>query len=278
MTTHMLMPKDASFTEIGGLKIRMVRSASQDGLPILMTAPWPESIYAFNVLWPRICGIGPVTAVDLPGFGMSESRPDLMSPEAMGRFLIRTLDELGIERAHVIAPDVGTLAALFAASSNPERFESILGGSGGISMDLLGEPLRQIVESSRDDFAGSDGGEQVYQLVKTMARTTIPEIILQDYRASSKGQRWNEVADFVRAYPRDLPRLAELLPTIGTPTLVVSGKDDPFVPPSNGQFLAESMPHCRAVVVRAGHFVWEDAAETYSSLISSWISRDYRDI
>lgn len=276
MTTDLLMPKAASFVDIDGLKIRLVRAPSDVGLPVLMTAPWPESIYAFNLVWPRICALGPVTAVDLPGFGMSESRSDLMSPEAMGRFLVRTMDKLGIERAHVVAPDVGTLAALFAASNNPERFESIVGGSGGISLDLLGEPLRQIVGSSRDDFAGSDGGEQVYQMVKSMARTAIPEVILEDYRASSKGQRWNEVADFVRAYRRELPRLEKLLPTIATPTLVVSGRDDPFVPPSNGQFLADRMPHCRAEVVEAGHFVWEDTAETYAKLISAWISDRYR--
>ncbi|WP_421611977.1 alpha/beta fold hydrolase [Agrobacterium tumefaciens] len=276
MTTNLLMPPTASFVEIDGLNIRLIQSTLVAGLPVLMTAPWPESIYAFNLVWPQICALGPVTAVDLPGFGMSESRPSLMSPEAMGQFLLRTMDELRIERAHVVAPDVGTLAALFAASSNPDRFESIVGGSGGISLDLLGNPLLQIVKSSKDDFTGSDGGEQVYQLVKSMARVEIPETILDDYRASSKGQRWNEVADFVRAYGRDLPRLAELLPDIATPTLVISGKDDPFVPPSNGEFLADRMPRCRAEVVEAGHFVWEDAADTYATLISDWILEGYR--
>lgn len=189
----------------------------------------------------------------------------------MGDFLIKLLDQLDIPRAHVVAPDVGTLAALFAASRRPGRFESIVGGSGGVSLGLLGEPLRQIVESSRHDFAASEGGAQVYQLVKSMARTAIPEAILDDYRTSSQGQRWNEVADFVRAYRHDLPRLEMLLPSIVTPTLVISGKDDPFVPPSNGDFLANRMPHCRAEVVDAGHFVWEDASDAYASLVAAWI-------
>lgn len=274
--TELLMPQSTSFVDVDGLQIRLIQSPSAEGIPIIATAPWPESIYAFNLVWPQLSALGPVTAVDLPGFGMSESRADLMSPEAMGKFLVRLMDRLEIERAHLIAPDVGTLAALFAASNCPERFESIVGGSGGISLDLLGEPLQQIVGSSRPDFEASDGGEQVYQLVKTMARAPIPEWILEDYRASSKGQRWNEVADFVRAYSRDLPRLAELLPAIKTPTLVISGKDDPFVPPSNGQFLADRMPHCRAEVVEAGHFVWEDAASVYGAMISLWLAGGYR--
>jgi pimeloyl-ACP methyl ester carboxylesterase len=268
------MPK-ASFVDVDGLQIRLVQSSHRPGLPVLLTAPWPESIYAFNAVWPDLIALGPVTAIDLPGFGMSDRRDDLMSPEAMGGFLLRIMDRLGTDRVHLVAPDVGTLAALFAAHAAPERFESITGGSGGISLDLLGEPLRGIVQSSRADFAGSDGGEQVYQLVKSMARAEIPEAILQDYRAASAGQRWNEVADFARAYRRDLPRLQHLLPTIATPTLIISGTDDPFVPPSNGQFLADRMPHCRAELVEAGHFVWEDAAETYASLVSRWIGGDY---
>jgi len=265
-----------SFIDVDGLHIRIMQSPAGSGLPIVLTAPWPESIYAFNFVWERLTSLGPVTAIDLPGFGQSENRADLMSPDAMGEFLIKVLDRLGIERAHLVAPDIGTLAALFAASRAPERFESIVGGSGGISLELLGEPLRQIVGSRRDDFSASDGGTQVYALVKTMARATIPEGILEDYRASSQGQRWNEVADFVRAYQRDLPVLETLLPAISVPTLVISGRDDPFVPPSNGDFLAQRMPHCRAEIVEAGHFVWEDAADNYASLISEWITGGHR--
>lgn len=275
LTTDIVMPVTTSSLQIDGLSIRFVTSTAASGVPILMTAPWPESLYAFNFVWGRISALGPVTAVDLPGFGMSQGRTDLMSPDAMGHFLARLMDELGIERAHVVAPDVGTLAALFAASSAPERFQSIIGGSGGISLSLLGDPLRQIVDSSRQDFANVDGGDRVYGFVKSAARSAISETILEDYRASSRGQRWNEAADFVRAYRRDLPRLETLLPTIQTSTLVISGQDDPLVPPPNGQFLADRMPHCRAEIVDAGHFVWEDAADAYASLVVDWISQGH---
>jgi len=278
MTDPAIIMPSPSFIEVDGLRIRIMQSSAGPGLPIVLTAPWPESIYAFNSVWERMQAIGPVTAVDLPGFGQSETRSDLMSPDAMGDFLIEVLDHLRMERAHFVAPDIGTLATLYAASRKPERFESIVGGSGGISLNLLGDPLKRIVGSTRDDFAALEGGEQVYQLVKTMARATIPEGILEDYRTSSQGQRWNEVADFVRAYQRDLPRLETLLPAITVPTLVISGKHDPFVPPANGSFLAERMPHCRADIVDAGHFVWEEASDIYASLIADWITGEYRDV
>ena len=276
MTNGLNMPEATAFISIDGIKVRTVSTKHVQGIPILLTAPWPESIFAFNLVWERISKLGPLTAVDLPGFGMSEGKADLMSPDAMGDFVIRIMDAFDIERAHVVAPDVGTLAVLYAASRHGERFESVVGGSGGTSEQLFGESLRQIMASSKSDFADFDGGTRVYELIKTTARVAVPEVILQDYKNSSDGQRWNEAADFVRAYKEDLPILAGLLPSIQTPTLVISGKDDPIVPPANGQFLADRLPHCRAEVVDAGHFVWEDAAVTYADLVSKWISGDYK--
>lgn len=278
MTNGLNMPENGAFISVDGVKVRMVSANDATGLPLLLTAPWPESIFAFNLVWSKFSKLGPVTAIDLPGFGMSEGRDDLLSPSAMADFVIRIMDTLGIERAHVVAPDVGTLAVLFVANRHPERFESIIGGSGGTSEELFGESLRQIAASSKSDFADFDGGERVYELVKSTARVAIPEAILQDYRNSSRGQRWNQAAEFVRAYKRDLPILAGLLSEIKTPTLIISGKDDPIVPPSNGQFLADRMPRCRAEVLDAGHFVWEDAAPEYADLVTSWVSGGYREI
>jgi len=273
--THTMDMDNVTMELVDGLKIRLIESDRRLGIPILMTAPWPESLFAFDFVWAEIASLGSVTAIDLPGFGMSQGRADLMSPSAMSKFLVKIMDALKLEKAHVIAPDVGTLAALFAASEFPERFESIIGGSGGTKMELLGEPLRQIASSSRADFDGSDGGDQVYQLISSTAKAPLSEFTLRDYKRSSSGQRWNEAADFVRAYETDLPKLESLLGDITVPTLIISGKDDPFVPPANGDFLRKSMPRCRAEVLDAGHFVWEDAAQEYASLVIAWINGDY---
>lgn len=259
---------------IDGLSIRYaVDRRIRSRTPILLTAPFPESVFAFLPVWERFAAIGPVIAVDLPGFGRSDSRADLMSPAAMGVFLIKILDAFGLDRVHAVVPDVGTLAALFAASAHPERFVSIVAGSGGIAVDLLGEPLAQIAHSKRSDFDGVDGGEQVVELVRQLARVTPPDAVIEDYRLSALGDRWNVAADFVRAYPQDLPRLAERLPTIQVPVLVLSGSGDPFVPPSNGEFLQARLPRCEAKVIDAGHFVWEDAAEDYAREATDWIKR-----
>jgi pimeloyl-ACP methyl ester carboxylesterase len=261
---------------VDGIRIRLRRGGATEGTPLFLTAPYPESVRAFDRIWGDLAPLGPLIAVDLPGFGLSDERDPLMSPQAMGDFLPVLLDALGLDRVHAIVPDVGTLAALFAAAGHPDRFESIVGGSGGVALPLLGEPLRQIVDSNHADFAGVDGGAQVVGLIRSTARVPIDEDVLEDYRQSSAGSRWNDAAAFVRAYTSDLPRLAAILDGIETPMLVISGKDDPFVPTSNGEFLRERLPHCIHEVVDSGHFVWEDAAPRYAELIVDWVQSGYR--
>src|SRR5579863_3972176 len=114
----------ASFIEVDGLKLRVLRSNGRQGIPLMLTSPWPESLYAFARIWPMLAAEASLIALDLPGFGKSESRADVMSPKAMGHFLPKVIDALSLGRIHAVGPDVGTSAMLFAAHSRPDLFES----------------------------------------------------------------------------------------------------------------------------------------------------------
>ncbi len=60
----------------------------------------------------------------------------------MGEFLAQLIGEAGLGAPHIVAPDVGTSAALFAAAAHPERIASVIAGTGGAAVPLrLGEPL-----------------------------------------------------------------------------------------------------------------------------------------
>jgi len=61
-----------STTKIDGLDIRCARGGTSTGVPVLLTAPWPESIYAFHRLLPVLGAKHPYIAVDLPGYGLRE--------------------------------------------------------------------------------------------------------------------------------------------------------------------------------------------------------------
>ena len=263
---------------IDGLQIRFARTGASTGIPVLLTSPWPESIYAFRGATAELGKHFPLLLIDLPGFGRSEGRHDLFSPEGMGNFIIKAAEHFGIERMHAIGPDVGTTALLFAAARKPALFESLVVGSGATSPDLAASHLKDLINSPVGAFAETEGGDFAAGFVSQSAMRETPSAVLDDYRLSSAGRRFEDAANFVRAYPRDLPRLRQLLPNIKTPVLIIAGKNDPIVPPPNGQLLADHLPHNRYTLLEGGHLIWEDAPEDYASQVGAWLKAGYRSV
>jgi pimeloyl-ACP methyl ester carboxylesterase len=262
-------------TEVEGIKIRYARGGAKKGTPVLLTAPWPESLYAFHRLLPRLGEEHPYIAVDLPGYGRSDSRADVMRPEAMGDFVIALMKQLGLTRVHVVAPDVGTLAFLFAASKKPELFESLVIGGGAMTVDMAAGVLKDMINSPAGAFAQIDGAVGVKDYLDHAAELT-PKPIIDDFRAASAGPRLEAAVQYVRGYITDLPKLEPRLSGIQTPALIIAGKNDPIVPPVNGEFLAKRLPHSRNVPVDAAHRAWEEASSVYNKEILAWLGGGYR--
>jgi pimeloyl-ACP methyl ester carboxylesterase len=259
--------------EIDGLNIRYTTAGIPGGVPVLLTAPWPESIYAFHRLIPRLAINHFVIAVDLPGFGHSQSRPDVMAPEAMGDFLIKLIHYFQIKLTHVVAPDVGTPAVLFAATKQPGLFESLVIGCAAMLPDLADGILKELIYSPTGALAEA-GADGVKPYLDHAALLT-PSAIIEDFKAGSVGSRLDEATQFVRAYVHDSPILEPKLSDIKTPSLIIGGKNDTIVPPVNGQFLANRLPNNRYLLLGAAHRVWEEAVEEYIETVAAWINGSY---
>jgi pimeloyl-ACP methyl ester carboxylesterase len=259
---------EAQYVSVGGVRIRFADSGGRDGPTILLTSPWPESLYAFVPVWETLAAHARLFAVDLPGFGRSEGRDDLLSPRGMGGFLTRLVDVVGLERPYLVGPDVGTPAALFAAAAHPERFSGLVVGGGGTAVPLqLGEPLASwVLDPDLERYRGIDPHVIVNAAVDNHAGD-VPDDIRADYLASYEGDRFVGSMRYVRRYPEELPVLAELLPHLQVPVTVVSGRHDHVVPPANVDFVADRVPAGRSVVLDAGHFLWEEVPAQYAATV-----------
>jgi pimeloyl-ACP methyl ester carboxylesterase len=256
------------FRTVDGVRIRYADSADAPGPTVLLTSPWPESVYAFGPAWASLAGHARLFAVDLPGFGASERRDDLLSPQAMGEFLVRLAADTGLGRPHLVAPDVGTAAALFAAAAHPDAFASVIVGTGATAIPIqLGEPLASwVLDPDFGKYRQLDPSAVVDTAVDTIAGG-IPDHVRADYVTSYAGDRFAESIRYVRRYPDELPVLAGLLPRITTPVTVISGRHDRVVPLVNAQFLDARLPVSRLVTLDAGHFVWEEAPAEYAAAV-----------
>jgi len=261
------------FRTIDGLSIRFAESDDSDhAAQALLLCPWPESIFAFEPVWSKLSERTHLVAVDLPGFGHSEYRDSLMSPKAMGEFVVRLADEFEMEDPHVVGPDIGTGAALFAAALYPERLRSLVIGSGGSAFPLqLGGVLKEWVEApSIEPYRQMDGRIIVNIAIDSLEKYKPSDIAREDYLSAYKGERFAESMRYVRSYPTDLAILKDLLPDIQTPVLIIAGQRDNVVPATNAEFLHDRLPKSKLAFVNAVHFTWEDAADEYAALIMDW--------
>jgi pimeloyl-ACP methyl ester carboxylesterase len=260
------------FRTIEGLAIRFAESEDRDDHALLLS-PWPESLFAFEPTWLRLAEAAHLVAVDLPGFGHSQRSDALLSPRAMGEFVVRLADAFGLENPHVVGPDIGTSASLFAAAAHPGRLRSLVVGSGCAAIPMqLGGALKDWVEAPDLDRYRSANPREIVDgaLTADIERYALPDHVREDYLSSYDGDRFVESMSYVRSYPTELPILRDLLPQIQTPVQIIAGGRDPAVPPVNDEYLHEQLPNSNLNLIDVGHFVWEDAADEYAALVTSW--------
>jgi pimeloyl-ACP methyl ester carboxylesterase len=258
------------FIEVDGLRVRYVRSQGGGaGTPILLLSPFPESLYAYDSIWIALSQAAPLVALDLPGFGQSQSRPDVMTSEA--------IEALGLARVHAIGPDVGTSTLLSAASQRPDLFVSLIVGSGGTDVAHVGAGLKDIIFApTTEAFEKMDGGDFAVGVLARRTPTQPSAFVLDDYRVSYANPRAVEAMAYLRVYTTQLPRLQAKLPSIQTPVLSLWGERDPIVLPESREILDAALPHTRSLLLESDHFPWHERPQDYAAAVLDWIGGGYQ--
>jgi pimeloyl-ACP methyl ester carboxylesterase len=272
-----LVTMDPAIREADGVKIRFAEAGDGGSETVLLTSPWPESLFAFRKVWDRLAEQFHVIAIDLPGFGQSEARLDLFSPPAMGTFLVQLIREWDLGPVHIVGPDVGTSAALWAAATQPDLVRSLAIGGGASAIPLeVGGALKDIIDApDMEGFRQIDSKDILGPVYDATPGGPPPADVRDDYLASYAGDRFVESARYVRTYPTELPKLADQLATIETPVQIVCGRDDPLVPTPNQDFLHDRLPNSRMDLLPAEHFAWEEVPDLYCDVLVKWLSGGY---
>jgi pimeloyl-ACP methyl ester carboxylesterase len=262
---------EPAFRTIDGLSIRFIESDRRNA-DALLFSPWPESVFAYEPMWSRLAETMHLVAVDLPGFGRSERRDELMTPRAMGEFIVRVANAFRLQKPHVVAPDIGTSASLFAAAGHPDRFLSLVVGTGGAAVPIqLGNPLREwVFAQDLEPYRRIGGRAIVERTLETLERYKVSDAARHDYLTSFEGDRFAESIRYVQSYPTELEALRVVLPQVKTPVQIISGRRDAVVPPVNAEYLHDRLPHSELHLIDATHFIWEDAHDEYARVVDTW--------
>lgn len=265
------------FRQIEGVRVRLRMHEKPGARKLLLTNALPLSIRTWDTLWDELSQEFALLAIDLPGFGLSESRADLLSPSRMAAFLAGAIRALSWDAPIVVGADIGAPVALALAQAQPELLAGIVVCDGPGFYPPHFAPDLALAMRSRvfRALAGALAVPNLYlwQVLWRARRKAPPSAeVLREYRlVNARRDHFANTMAFLSSYPRELAQIGERLGDIRVPCLALWGAEDRFVPPINGKRLAERIPGARFhAFPGCGHFCHEDAGRGFVEAIREW--------
>jgi 4,5:9,10-diseco-3-hydroxy-5,9,17-trioxoandrosta-1(10),2-diene-4-oate hydrolase len=222
-----------------------------------------------------------VIVPDMPGYGRSVKGVDRSDPFGYLADHIRgMLDELGIDRAHLVGNSYGGSCALRLALDTPRRVDRlVLMGPGGVGT-TRGLPTAGL--KSLLAYYGGEGPN--LEKLDTFIRSylvfdgdALPEELIESRYAASIDPE--VLADPPLQRPPDLRTLWRMdftrdrrLGGLSIPTLVIWGRDDKVNKPSGAAMLAKRMPNADVLITaNTGHWVQWERAELFNAVAAAFL-------
>lgn len=255
----------------GGSRIvpRPVITGPADG-PVLVLS---NSLGADHRMWdPQVAALSArfrLVRYDVRGHGDAASPAGPYAIADLGRDLVALLDELSVERAHLVGLSLGGMISMWVAINAPERVDrlALLATSA-----RLGPPegwaarAEQVLAEGMDPVA-----DAVVPRWFTPAYATAHPDVIDAMGAMFRASNPVGYAGCCRAIER--MDLRADLPRIQAPTLAIAGADDPATPPPHLEEIVAAVPGSRLVVVPdAAHLVNLEQAEAVNRALLAHLS------
>jgi aminoacrylate hydrolase len=262
------MPK----ADLGDLQIYY--EAHGEGPPVLLVpglggigAYWQPNIPAFSAKHRVIIH-------DHRGTGQSSRSSIKYSVDQMTDDLVRLMDHLKIDRAHLVGHSTGGAIGQTLAATRPERLASLVIYSSWTKADPF---FKRIFEARRTLLTTAGAAAYVRStaaflypdwwinanaaLLEEREKMTIPDYPAAEIVAS----RIDAIVAFDRT--ADLPR-------IKAPTLVICARDDFITPAYFSEELARRIPSAELQLLdRGGHCASETVSEAFNAAVLGFLQR-----
>jgi pimeloyl-ACP methyl ester carboxylesterase len=266
----------------GGTRTRLVQAGPADSAEaVVFVHANPGSADD----WERLAGAAATTgrraiAFDLPDFGETIA-PDGFAHDlpAYATFVSEALDELGVERVHLVIHDFGGPIGLVWAMMRPEALASITLIDTGLMPGYRWHSLARIWRTpvAGEILQGAASRPFFRFLVNRQEPRGLPrEFVERMYDQYDRRTR-RAVLKLYRATP-DPGGMSEdligLFRPLDIPALVIWGKGDAYLPSSFAHDQERAFPSAEVHVLPAsGHWPFADAPETVERLLVEFLGR-----
>jgi len=211
-------------------------------------------------------------AVDLPGFGESPAFSGPVELTAYADSVLRTLDELGVDRFVIVGMSMGGMVALQIAARQPARCRGLVLASTTPAVD---ESIKGVLATC--DQAIAAGGMELFAdgmvpQIFGSAALEDPSPAVQGYIAglrSSDPEGFGKAAFAIASHD-----VAERLPEVNCPALIVHGDGDVLIPVTHARRIAELLPHAELrIFENCGHMTTLERPTEFGALLSSFLEK-----
>ena len=225
-----------------------------------------------------------VVAMDLPGFGYSETPGEDISIEYYARWTAKFMDILGIESAAaVVGNSMGGFVSAELAIKSPERVQRLVFVSAAIFWQnrRRAQPLVQLAKLS--DAVVARALVRATDDIATRRRLRYAALASAGFRYPQyvSDELAHEMVRSARRTDGFLPALEALagydleeeLPKISCPTLIVWGANDQLVSVKDAERLEDLIPDSRRKVFeRTGHVAMLERPERFNRLLREFLA------
>ena len=273
---------ERALLEVGGTRTRLVQAGpSESSEAVVFVHGNPGSADDWEGLAEAAAAVGRrAVAFDLPDFGETAAAPGFQHdvPGYAG-FVAEALQQLGIERVHLVLHDFGGPIGLVWAMMHPDAVASVTLIDTGLlpgyrwhklariwRTPVVGElfqatatrrAFRSLLNRNEPQGLPREFVEKMYDHYDKPTRRAV----LALYRATDDPGSMSEGLIGLFA-PRDIP------------ALVIWGDGDAYLPSSYAQRQREAFPSAEVHVLPAsGHWPFADAPETVERLLTEFLTR-----
>ena len=252
-----------------GLRIHTLVAGAEESPPLVLLHGYPTSSQLWRHCIPPLADHFRVYAPDLPGYGRSDKPLDVdYDLDFFVRFLLEFYDGLGLEKAGLVAHDVGGMVGLGFAARYPERVTRfvVMDTAPYIERPLI---LRVAIGLARNPFFARwmmtrTGFKWISRLLLVHHPAVITAEVADLYRAP-----WVESPAARRLFsqvislpPARLTEPRQNLHHITAPTLILWAEKDLCFPTRIARQLQGDIPNASLVTVPdCGHFLQEEQPE-----------------
>lgn len=209
-------------------------------------------------------------AWDLPGYGASEPLPELTFP-AIVDAIVRLLDVLALERAHVVGLSFGGQQALHLALTHPDRIDRLVLADTSARFGADGTDPEAWMRLRLDPL---DAGVTPAD----MAAPVLDSITAPGWAGRERDRLIHAFAQIpssgLRASVRCLPShdVTARLGEIAAPTLVIVGDLDEETPVSYAEALRDGIPGARLEIIPgAGHLTPSETPRAFNHHLAEFL-------